>query len=185
MQLIAAIIAIGALLIAAPGASAQAAPDYHIEASFLLNIAKFVDWPNNSFLGPDAPFTICVVGQDPFGDALDSIQSVGNRSVEVDRFPTMRSLSEAQCCQIAFISSSEKTRFRKIIGLFKGKGSLLVSDSDGFAASGGTVEFRTQEGQLRIAINPEAADRAHLTVSSKLLAISVIVHEEQPKGNGG
>jgi len=45
--------------------------EYQIKAAFLLNFAKFVDWPPNSFAGPESPFLICVVGEDPFGGVLD------------------------------------------------------------------------------------------------------------------
>lgn len=177
-RLSAALAGLAALLIAGPVGNAQSASDYQVEAAFLFNIAKFVQWPDNSFPDANAPFTICVIGQDPFGDALDSVQSIGSRAVEVDRYPSLRNVNEAQYCQIAFVSSSEKSRFRKIIGLFEKKSVLLVADSAGFASSGGSVEFRMEEGHVRLAVNPESASRAHLTVSSKLLAIAEIVHSD-------
>ena len=166
----------------APTGIGQGAADYQVEASSLLSIAKFVDWPENSFPDPNAPFTICVIGQDPFGEALDTIPPVGNREVEVDRYPALRNVSEARYCQIAFVSSSEKSRLRKIIGLFQGKSVLLVSDSEGFASAGGVVELGWEEGHVRFTINVDAADRADLKVSSKLLSLAQIVHDDPNKG---
>ena len=148
-----------------------------------MSFAKFVDWPDKTFAGPRAPFMICVIGQDPFGSSLDKLlgQSVGDHPVEVDRYPT-RSLSEAQHCQIAFISASEKPRFAKMIGSFHGKSVLLVGDTAGFASAGGMIEFQSEQDHVGFAINPDAAARAALTVSSKLLAIAQIVHDDPGKG---
>jgi hypothetical protein len=161
--------------------------EYQLKAAFLFNFAKFIDWPDESFAGPQAQFTVCVLGQDPFGHALeDSLagKSVGNHVVEVDRFPYTANLSSPRRCQIAFVSSSERQHYREVISYFHGASVLLVGDADGFAASGGSVEFMIEDSRIRFAINPEAADRANLKISSKLLALAKIVREDAVKGKG-
>jgi hypothetical protein len=178
---------VAVLLFAAPllsrGQTDQVS-EYQLKAAFLFSFAKFIDWPDKSFAGPQAPFSVCVIGQDPFGQALEQSlegKSVGSRGAKVGRYPNARNLSEAQHCQIAFISASEKPHFREVIDGFRGTTTLLVGDSDGFAASGGAVEFMLQDNHVRFAINPEAADRAQLKVSSKLLALAQIVHDDPAK----
>jgi hypothetical protein len=59
---------------AATVASADEAGEYKVKTAFLYNFAKFVDWPDRAFTGPAAPMSFCVMGDDPFGDALDSIK---------------------------------------------------------------------------------------------------------------
>src|SRR5438128_11210121 len=49
---------------------AQALSEYKVKAAFLYNFAKFVEWPQDAFRAPDDPFTICVLGENPFGNAL-------------------------------------------------------------------------------------------------------------------
>jgi hypothetical protein len=175
------------LFFAAPCASAQAqsASEYQVKAAFLLNIAKFVDWPDASLGSPQDPFTVCIIGQDPFGDALDKTlagKTVGARNISVDRFPFTNNPAAPRRCQIAFVSSSEKHHWRDVISAFRATSTLLVGDSDGFAASGGAVEFLIEDGHIRFAINPEAADRANLKVSSKLLSLAKIIHDDPGKG---
>ena len=43
-----------------------------------------------------------------------------------------------------------------------------------FTQSGGIVRFVTEENKVRFEINPEAADRAHLKISSKLMKLARI-----------
>src|ERR1700681_3665474 len=52
-------------------ARAQTSNEYQVKAAFLYNFAKFVDWPAEAFGSSGAPFVIGVVGDDPFGGALD------------------------------------------------------------------------------------------------------------------
>ncbi len=55
-------------------ANADNAQEYRLKAAFIYNFSQFIEWPANSFPQPDSPFTICVVGDDPFGDALLALQ---------------------------------------------------------------------------------------------------------------
>lgn len=169
-----------------PGASAQAnqATEYQVKAAFLFSFAKFIDWPEKSFADPQSPFTICVIGRDPFGTVLDldsSGKTIGDRVVIVNRFAFSSATVSARKCQVAFISASEQSHYREIIDSFRGQSTLLVGDADGFASSGGAIEFLLEQNHIRFAINPEAADRADLKVSSKLLALAEIVHDDPGK----
>src|SRR5512147_6415 len=62
------------LMAAVALASAPAATqmdEYSIKAAYLYNFSKYVDWPNTRASSPSARFSICVVGEDPFGGRLD------------------------------------------------------------------------------------------------------------------
>jgi hypothetical protein len=160
------------------------ATEYQLKAAFLFNFAKFIDWPDKSFASPQSPFTICVIGQDPFGGALNEYleKSIAGRSVHISHFMGGSALTEARHCQIAFISASEKTHFHAVIEGLNGNAILLVGDADGFAASGGTIEFTLEDNHIRFSINPDAAQRADLKVSSKLLGLAKIVHDGSNNG---
>ena len=41
--------------------TAQANLEYEVKAAFLYNFAKFVEWPDTAFAGPDAPIVFCIV----------------------------------------------------------------------------------------------------------------------------
>lgn len=80
-------------------------------------------------------------------------------------------------CQIVFVGGSERAPVTDLAGRLRGRAVLLVGESEGFAASGGAIEFTIEDGRVRFIINPDAADRAGLKISSKLLALARIVHD--------
>jgi hypothetical protein len=53
---------------------------------------------------------------------------------------------------------------------------------DDFAQRGGVINLTMKDRKVRFDINIDAAERAGLTVSSKLLKLSNIVYEEPEKG---
>jgi hypothetical protein len=175
------------LLAGASGADAQFDPpeQYQLEAQFLVNFTKFVDWPDQTFANSQAHFVLCIVGHDPFGSALDNHllrHTINNRVAEITRYPTAATLPRNPSCQIAFVSASERPHFQEIIESFDGRSTLLVADTDGFLELGGTIEMLPKEEHVRFVINPESADRANLKLSSKLLALARIVHDDATKG---
>jgi hypothetical protein len=55
---------------------------------------------------------------------------------------------------------------------------LTVGDSAGFLERGGVIRFRVEDNKVRFDINPDAAARAHLEVSSQLLKLATIVRAD-------
>jgi YfiR/HmsC-like len=156
--------------------------EYQLKAAFLFNFAKFVDWPAGSFASPQTPFSICVLGPDPFGRTLDDSlagKTLSGRAIQVRRCQTD---AETRSCQIVFASRSQSHRLPEILQSLKGTNVLLVGESDDFAASGGAIEFFLQEDHVRFRINPDAASRAGIMISSKLLSLADIVHDGQTNG---
>lgn len=148
------------------------AEEYRVKGAFLLNFAKFVEWPAEAFLGPGEPITICVVGANPFTPALDQAARqvvVENRSILV------RSIEEAQQarqCQIVFVSISERKRAHAVLDAVRGANVLTVGESPGFVAGGGVIEFRVEESKVRMEISAGAAKLAGLHISAKLLSLA-------------
>jgi hypothetical protein len=56
-----------------------------------------------------------------------------------------------------------------------------VGETDRFAHTGGIINFRLQGANVRFEINPEAARRSRLTISSKLLRLAIIIGSAQAK----
>ena len=54
---------------------------------------------------------------------------------------------------------------------------MTVGNAPGFTRQGGIINFIMQDNRVRFEINPEAADRAGLRISSKLLQLATIVHD--------
>lgn len=158
-------------------AQSEAPNEYQVKAAFLFNFAKFVDWPAETYPNAQSPFAICVLGEDPFGAILDTTlagKSLGTHPVAIHR---IKDVNEIHRCQIVFVSSSSSSKYAELSQGVRGARILLVGESEGFATSCGAVEFIIEANHVRFAINPEAVQRAGLAVSSKLLMLARIVHD--------
>jgi len=154
-------------------AQAPAFDEYQLKAAFLFNFAKFVEWPPDTFNNPSEPIGICVIGQNPFGSRLEETvrgKIVANRTVVVLQNPDPQHLSK---CRIVFVSGSEGKR-SLILDELKTKKVLTISETDGVNWGGGVIGLSLKDGRVRIEIDPAAADRAGLRISSKLLRLAEI-----------
>lgn len=57
-------------------------------------------------------------------------------------------------------------------------GVLTVGEADQFAVRGGVITFVKEANRLRFEINVDAAGRAGLRISSRLLQLARVVHDE-------
>lgn len=162
-------------------AFAQTVDEYQVKAAFLYNFAKFVEWPALTFKNDKDPLRICVLGQNPFGNVL--VEGVGGKTV-LGRPLLVSDISDAgrgADCQILFIGSSERKRLRAIFTDLRIVGVLTVGETEGFATQGGIVNFKLEDGRVRLEINIEAAALAKLRISSKVLNLAQIVNTRVQK----
>lgn len=169
-----------AVLLSAQAVGAQGSrfKEAEVKAVFLLNFAKFVEWPPEAFAGPQAPIVIGVLGADPFGEILDrtiAAESVNGRPVAVKRF---ESIADLEPCHVLYISSSEKARLPEILAQLETAKVLTVGDMKRFARRGGAINFVSEQNKIRFEINKKAADRAGLKISSQLLKLARMVRTE-------
>lgn len=154
--------------------SLQSGEEYHVKALFLYAFTKFVEWPSDM---PGDALCIGIVGDDPFGDILDQTvagKTVNGRGFVVKRF---KSDAEARLCHIVFVGASETKRMRAVLDALKGSGVLTVGEARGFAQAGGVINFEIVDNKVRFEVNIEAAKRARLKLSSKLLSLAKIVRD--------
>ncbi|MDE2060093.1 MAG: YfiR family protein [candidate division NC10 bacterium] len=146
--------------------------EYQVKAAFLYQFIKFVEWPPQALR--NSTIIIGVLGESPVSDALTAIegQEVKGRTVVVKRF---KGLADLEFAHVLFLSPEAAGRLKEIWNRLAGSGTLVVSDVEGFARSGGTINFIRVENKIRFEINLEAAERAHLKISSQLLKLARIV----------
>ena len=148
--------------------------DYDVKAAYLYNFGRFVEWPDSVATKSDS-FNVCVLGQDPFGPALDATlagETIGGKNVTARR---ISSPQEAVNCRILFMSSEEGSRLSKIMEALD-KGSVLtVSDMPQFSQRGGMIQFVLEGKKVRFEVNLTAVQRAGLSLSSELLKVATTV----------
>ena len=148
--------------------------EYLIKAAILYNLAKFTVWPEGAFSSANAPVRICVLGDDPFGPALESLhgKEIGGRPLVT---ASISNIDTAATCHIMFISGSEQGRLQAILKAVAGLPVLTVADMGEFATAGGIVGIAKAEGRSQIKVNIGAADQAGVKLSSKLLRLAARV----------
>ncbi len=115
--------------------------DYEVKATYLYNFARFVEWPANAAATKSDAFAICVLGQDPFGPALDAVvvgETIDGKAVLARRVLRPQ---DAVSCRVLYISSSEESRLKEILAALDNAGVLTVSDIPQFSQRGGMIQF--------------------------------------------
>ena len=172
---LAALISIAILVSAVTPLSARAKKpllyEYRIKAAFLYNFAKFIQWPKSAFIDPESPVFICILGQDPFMGALQSIagKTIRGRRIVISH---SKNVMAVKGCHILFVAESEKSRIKHTISKFKGSPVLTVSDMDAFVKAGGMIGMVRVENRIRFHINLVSAQESGLMISSQLLKLA-------------
>ena len=152
-----------------PGISpAPSSLEYEVKAAFLLNFTRFVEWPSTAFSAPEAPLTICIGGDDPFGRAIDQIvegEMVSGRRVAVERIRP----DQQKSCQVLYIGTG-----RNLATMLASAGPAVLTVGEGadFIHQGGIIAFVVDNRRVRFDINFKAAAGAGLKLSSKLLSVA-------------
>jgi hypothetical protein len=161
-----------ALLLALPsGSTSQTLDTDDVKAGFLFNFAKFVEWPADA-MNAASPITIGVLGNDGVNDALRTIvkdKHIGGRAIAVRR---TASIDDMAGLHVLFVGQGEKARITDVLKRLDGMAILTVSDVDRFCEQGGAIGLVREGNHVRFEVNLDAAERARLKVSSKLLTLA-------------
>jgi len=199
------LVALGAVLADSLRAPATPRGQYDTKAGYLLNFMEFIEWPSDSFPETNSPIVLGVIGQDPFGAELDKLQDtvVSGRKLKIRRFKgalefrgeetpgrrqdslalkRAKKIAELRSCHMLFVSTSENNFLPMIFKPLKGASVLTVSESasETFAREGGVINLLDGGDKVRIEINLDAAERARLKISSKLLSLAKVIKTEPP-----
>jgi len=142
-----------------------------VEAAFLRNFARYVTWPPGVFVDDRSPWRIGILGNDPFGDALDNTltgRSEQGRSFEIVRAD---SLNELPDCQIVFVAYQDAGKRRAVLSALKNLPVLTVSDAPEFLQEGGIIQFHVGD-RVEMSINLDQSRSALLTIQTKMLEVS-------------
>lgn len=163
-------------------AQQQKASEYEVKATYLYNFGRFVQWSTGAVAKSDS-FPICVIGQDPFGAALDTIlsgESIEGKAVVAKRVSKPQ---DALSCRVLYVSMSEDSRLKEVLAGLDKAGVLTVSDIPQFSQRGGMIQFVLVGNKIRFEVNLTSAQDAGLTLSSDLLKVAVAVRKSPQPGD--
>jgi hypothetical protein len=165
-----------ACALAALTLQAQVATAPELKAALLLNFVKFTTWPE-SVAPHGADLTMCVVGDERVMIALDEIthgQRIDSRDIVV---VALADQDDVQRCHLLYASGLRAGREQTLVETTRGRPILTASDSSTFMKRGGVAAFHNAGGRMKFSVNPSAAERAQLRISSRLLSLAVIVKD--------
>jgi hypothetical protein len=164
------------LVVVRAGLSAQAITQPALRAAFLYNFAKFTEWPGD--VAPIGPLTLCVIDDSAVESALGDLvgsSSINGRTVTISRGVTGAKL---RACHLLYVGDISTGRAAAILDELQGAPVLTVSNGDDFVRIGGVVGLFVEEGRMRFAINPDAAQRTGVRLSSQLLRLAKILRDD-------
>jgi len=154
-----------------------------VKATYLYNFSRFVQWPADAAPAKGDSFSICVLGEDPFGPVLDTIlsgETVSGKTVVAKRVAKPQ---DALDCRVLYISASEESRLKDVLAGVDKAGVLTVSDIPQFSQRGGMIQFVLIGNKLRFEVNLTNAQAAGLVLSSDLLKVAVAVRKSPQPGD--
>jgi YfiR/HmsC-like len=163
------------LLLAPDGARAAdsaTALEYKVKSGYLLNFARYIEWPAACLPAPDSPFVIGVLDG---GEALPVVKTL-LEGKKVDSHPVqVKAVTADQIgkdIHILLVTRAAGKSPEEIRAALGDAATLLVGETEQFAERGGTVGFTREEESIRLSLNLERATEAGLKVSAKLASVA-------------
>jgi hypothetical protein len=139
-------------------------------AIFLLNFAKFVEWPATAFTDNTTPITIAVVDDSAVAKALERAvkgKNANGRDIVVKNLPSAEGCTESH---IVYISKTK--HIESVIQAISGKPILSVGEDEAFFKSGGAIRLFSKDSKVFCAINTKVPEAAGLKLGDKLVKAS-------------
>jgi hypothetical protein len=142
-----------------------------VKAAFLRNFARYVTWPAHVFTSDHAPWNICILGSDPFGEVLE--KTFEGRTEQGRPFKIFRAetLEELPPCQIVFVAYQDAAKRRAALAALARRPVLTVGDAPVFLREGGIIRFQVSD-RVEMSINLDQARSASLKIQTKMLEVS-------------
>ena len=158
----------------------QKVQEYELKAIYLYNFLQFVQWPDSQLsLSKDGSVVIGIVGESPFGEALEELQANvrknGMKPVRIIHYGPYHEGLNLRNCNLLFVSSSEKHNFSAIIADVMNAPVLTVAETESFLSYGGMISLVKNNEKIRWIINRPAVEKTGLRCSVQLLSIAVKV----------
>ena len=164
-----------ALAALAPPARAQLSEDA-VKAAFLPRFARYVAWPEAVRPQAQAPFHLCVIGQDPFRRLLE--EAAGRELIDGHRVSVRRMANAegAAGCHLAYVQGATPAETARLLVALRRQPVLTITDSRA-GTPRGMIHFAVIERRVRFYIDEAAADALGISISSRLLALAVQVRQ--------
>ena len=146
-------------------------PEAKIKTAYLYNFLRFVEWPTDITNRAH----LCVVGhKEEYHDSLQSLTSltINNEYVTVKEFNEGNGLQDLTNCRIIFVTTEASHRQKIVVNTVRGKNTLTVGESAGFASHGGMINFIERDDRINFEVNLNAVSETDIKITSRILRIA-------------
>ena len=167
---------VGLLLVLAPfmaSLPARAADDVAgsdestVRAAYLYNFAKFTQWPDE----PRARFRLCVLGDEVFDRAADSLIGKPLRAMQISVRHGV-SLQDIPQCDLVFVPAGHDANLARVREAVSGYPILIVAESSDVLPKGALVAMIRSDDHIVFEVDLTAARQLGLQVSAKMLQLA-------------
>jgi hypothetical protein len=142
-----------------------------VKAAYLFHFASYVEWPD-----PGETIDYAILGDPAVAEALERFvagRHIQHRPVRVRQ---IRSIEELDGDEVLFIGAASNRTLRELIARVSSPTLIISDDPDGLS-SGAMINFRVVDRRMRFEVALNRAQRAGLTLSSRLLSAAFRVVE--------
>lgn len=150
------------------------ASEYAVKASFIFNVANFVEWPASAFASSTAPLKIAVVAAHPIPDFAAALQgkAIRGHAVVVEQYATAERIEGSH---VIFVTSDAVSQVRAMLKSADGHPVLTMVEEDAEAPGAAVVSLGIVQARLAFSVNLDAADSAGLQMNPNLLKLAKAV----------
>ena len=167
-----AALALGLLALAPWQAQAQPTlTEAQAKAGFILNFARYVEWPATAFVSREAPVVACLLERDALVGALGALEGrlVQGRPLKVRRSFTA---DDTHGCHVVFIGEADERRIVPVLRSLAGQPVLTIGDAERFVDLGGAIGLVLGDERLQFDVNRGVLEQAQLKASASLLKLA-------------
>jgi YfiR/HmsC-like len=167
------VLAFVGLLAATVGTKASgletAVSDYQLKGAYLFNFIRLIEWPTVAS-ARGAMLPVCVLGDSPIAGVLEAMAKtpVKNRKLVV---VPVRGAADTRPCEVLFVSQGTAADIEGIVRAIP-PGVLTVTEIETDLRVSSVINFVTDNRRIVFDVNAEAASRAQLSISARLLNVA-------------
>jgi len=159
-----------------PVETAETQQEAAMKAAIVYKLARYVEWPEDSFADDDSPLQVCLFGHADIEESLRRADGLLLRGHPLALRPIDAASPErAANCHLLYVARDSENYLRQLLAVLERRPVLSVSDIDAFAERGGIVGITRRGTRFGFRINLESARDAGLMISAPLLELADVI----------
>jgi hypothetical protein len=161
----------------APPARAQVT-EAAVKAAYIYRFLEYVSWPTESFRNSEDPIVIGTMQDDDVAAELARVtrdRTVQNRRLTLVHVQDERDLS----VHVLYVPRVNSARLSRVLEAARQRPILTIMNSADGLDKGAVINFVAAANRIQFEVSLEAANRAGLGISARLLAVALRVKKTE------